>query len=263
MVVGDCVEVMNRTWAGSNKHGGVAIIKAVLGGGERYNVKYSVGNRSEKGVEAKFIRPHIFPQDEPRIRSRRGGISVRSVVSSASIPEHRLGEQPKRKRRNPVLPSASANVSMSGNNSGILPQDTSHTIGQRDTEEIATPEKGSATNSQSISSSFPLSSPVPHMVEPTLAGAKHKRRRVCSGGMSLSTTLPTTPSMIGATNAACFGVGDIVDVQARTSPGLNRPGGVARVSRVRDDGTYDVKYVVSRGGESGLPANLLSLLTSQ
>ena len=41
-----------------------------------------------------------------------------------------------------------------------------------------------------------------------------------------------------------FSVGDNVNVEARTWSGINKPGGVGRVSKVNDDGTYNVKYAL-------------------
>ncbi|CAM9098814.1 unnamed protein product, partial [Discosporangium mesarthrocarpum] len=55
-----------------------------------------------------------------------------------------------------------------------------------------------------------------------------------------------------------FAVGDVVDVQERMFPGSNRPGGVARVTHTRPDGTYDVKYILHSATESSLAAGLLS-----
>ncbi|CAM9098743.1 unnamed protein product, partial [Discosporangium mesarthrocarpum] len=91
-VVGDCVEVFHRTWAGSNKPGGVALIKAVHDGGARYDVKYTVNCRGEKGVEAKFIRPQVFCEDEPRRRSR-GVPAVPSMLSLERGNRHGLGQR--------------------------------------------------------------------------------------------------------------------------------------------------------------------------
>ena len=41
-----------------------------------------------------------------------------------------------------------------------------------------------------------------------------------------------------------FFVGDVVEVQARTWPGINKPGGVGKVVKYNSDGTYDVNYVL-------------------
>lgn len=55
---------------------------------------------------------------------------------------------------------------------------------------------------------------------------------------------PTTP---GASSTRCFAKGTIVHVQARTWPGINKPGGVGRIAKVHDHGIavmYDVAYIL-------------------
>jgi hypothetical protein len=57
-------------------------------------------------------------------------------------------------------------------------------------------------------------------------------------------------------------VGTIVTVESRTWPGVNKPGGVARIARANEkDGTYNVAYVLG-GKESGVDAVFLSPSTS-
>lgn len=71
-VVGDLVFVDPRTWPGMNKHGGVAIVAAVLEPpGSRYDVKYSVGQTVDRGVEASFVHAYSFAENSVRNRSRR------------------------------------------------------------------------------------------------------------------------------------------------------------------------------------------------
>jgi hypothetical protein len=48
-----------------------------------------------------------------------------------------------------------------------------------------------------------------------------------------------------------WNVGDIINVQPRTWPGVNKLGGVARISKINSDGSYDVTYVLG-GKESGV-----------
>lgn len=73
-VLGDLVFVEHRTWPGMNKHGGVALVCAVLDPpGSRYDVKYSVSQKLDRGVEAHFIHPYSFPLENVGNRSRRGG----------------------------------------------------------------------------------------------------------------------------------------------------------------------------------------------
>lgn len=49
-----------------------------------------------------------------------------------------------------------------------------------------------------------------------------------------------------------FAVGDLVDVIERTWVGVNKPGGAARILKVNDDGTYDVRYIINSGKERGI-----------
>jgi hypothetical protein len=84
-----------------------------------------------------------------------------------------------------------------------------------------------------------------------------------------STTMnPSTavlPSNTAASTAAdVFQVGQVVEVEARTWPGINKPGGVGRITNVQcdDDGSsflYDVSYVLG-GRESRVEAVFLSKL---
>lgn len=55
-----------------------------------------------------------------------------------------------------------------------------------------------------------------------------------------------------------YKVGDLVEVMSRSSPGVNKEGGVARVTRVNTDGTYDVKYCVRHGAERAVKASIMS-----
>lgn len=71
-VVGDLVFVDHRTWPGMNKHGGVALVAAVLDPpGSGYDVRYSVTQTLDRGVEALYVHPYSFPSDSVGIRSRR------------------------------------------------------------------------------------------------------------------------------------------------------------------------------------------------
>lgn len=55
-----------------------------------------------------------------------------------------------------------------------------------------------------------------------------------------------------------YKVGDLVEVMSRSSPGVNKEGGVARVTRANTDGTYDVKYCVRHGAERAVEASIMS-----
>eukprot|EP00514_Thraustochytrium_sp_LLF1b_P010307 CAMPEP_0184551224 /NCGR_PEP_ID=MMETSP0199_2-20130426/24065_1 /TAXON_ID=1112570 /ORGANISM="Thraustochytrium sp., Strain LLF1b" /LENGTH=746 /DNA_ID=CAMNT_0026946319 /DNA_START=37 /DNA_END=2274 /DNA_ORIENTATION=- len=39
-------------------------------------------------------------------------------------------------------------------------------------------------------------------------------------------------------------IGDVVDVEARTWPGINKPGGVGKITKCHEDGTFNVSYVL-------------------
>ena len=53
---------------------------------------------------------------------------------------------------------------------------------------------------------------------------------------------------------AVIEVGQAVMVESRIAPGINRPGGAARVARVHEDGSCDVKYVLHTGVDTHVPA---------
>ena len=62
-----------------------------------------------------------------------------------------------------------------------------------------------------------------------------------------------------------FNVGETVNVIARTWTGINKPGGVALVTRVHVDGhstTYDVRYVLG-GIERGIDEDFLSTVIEE
>jgi Zinc finger, C3HC4 type (RING finger) len=61
-----------------------------------------------------------------------------------------------------------------------------------------------------------------------------------------------------AGSTAGFKVGDIVEVQSRTWPGVNKPGGIARISEVGDVGSYNVTFILG-GKEKNVDALFLSL----
>jgi hypothetical protein len=64
-------------------------------------------------------------------------------------------------------------------------------------------------------------------------------------GLSSSTQ---NDNSLNSTVDVCFDIGTLVNVESRTWPGINKPGGVGRVTAVDvNDSTVDVKYVL--GGE--------------
>ena len=64
---------------------------------------------------------------------------------------------------------------------------------------------------------------------------------------------------IGASSSASgmFQKGETVQVSARTWPGMNKPGGTARISKCNSDGTYDVSYVLG-GSEKAVEPGYIS-----
>lgn len=60
-------------------------------------------------------------------------------------------------------------------------------------------------------------------------------------------------------NGGKFQVGTIVEVARRKWPGINQEGGTARIQRVHEDATYDVKYVVDRRREKHVEAKYITL----
>jgi len=66
-----------------------------------------------------------------------------------------------------------------------------------------------------------------------------------------STTASVGASIVASSNDGDVSVGEQVEVQGRHWPGINKEGGVGTVKAVHDDGTIDVKLVLS--GESTIP----------
>ena len=68
--------------------------------------------------------------------------------------------------------------------------------------------------------------------------------------------------VIEATDSQTFAVGEIVHVQARTWPGINKPGGIARITQLHSSSEkltdVDVQYVVVGGRERRVPIEYVS-----
>jgi hypothetical protein len=60
-----------------------------------------------------------------------------------------------------------------------------------------------------------------------------------------------------STSHTMFPVGTIVDIESRTWPGVNKPGGVARITALNGDGTFNVAYVLG-GKETNIEAAYIS-----
>uniref|UniRef100_A0A7S2RR60 MCM3-like winged helix domain-containing protein n=1 Tax=Mucochytrium quahogii TaxID=96639 RepID=A0A7S2RR60_9STRA len=54
-----------------------------------------------------------------------------------------------------------------------------------------------------------------------------------------------------------FKKGQVVTIASRTQPGMNKPGGTARLTKLNPDGTYNVKYVLG-GGERNVEETYIS-----
>lgn len=64
---------------------------------------------------------------------------------------------------------------------------------------------------------------------------------------------PSSPPPPPSPTPVTFNCGDIVNVAARLWAGINKPGGAAWVTKVNDDGSYNVKYIVSCGHDKNVP----------
>jgi len=65
------------------------------------------------------------------------------------------------------------------------------------------------------------------------------------------------PSLVSPNNDPALAVGDVVNVQSRTWSGINKPGGVARITKLNGDGSYNVAYVLG-GREANVDAGFIS-----
>lgn len=79
--------------------------------------------------------------------------------------------------------------------------------------------------------------------------------------------MPLDPTLLEASSAGeaersvpAFAVGDVVKVANRMEPGVNKPGGVAKITKVissKGEDFFDVAYVVNNNHEYRLTASLL------
>jgi hypothetical protein len=76
-------------------------------------------------------------------------------------------------------------------------------------------------------------------------------------------SLVEAESVINVGDLACktFAVGETVDVVPRTWVGINKPGGIGRVVKTNDDGTYNVKYVLG-GLDKKVPPHWIKAVTA-
>lgn len=95
--------------------------------------------------------------------------------------------------------------------------------------------------------------PPPLETTPKASSASRMIRTPATGVLSPATPIVNTPRL------PAFKVGDVVDVRSQTSPGINKEGGVGRVTRVDPTGLlYDVKYLLRGGTDKGVSATFLS-----
>ena len=90
--------------------------------------------------------------------------------------------------------------------------------------------------------SKPSPSPAGALPE-TPASAPNSASTAASHGPSPVESQPPTPATPNTEALATYAVGDTVEVQSRTWPGINKPGGAGRVVTVNADGTYFIKCV--------------------
>ncbi|GBG24512.1 E3 ubiquitin-protein ligase LNX [Hondaea fermentalgiana] len=78
-------------------------------------------------------------------------------------------------------------------------------------------------------------------------------------------------ALTDGTSRPRFALGDFVTVARRMQPGMNKPGGVGKITKVHSDGTYDIRYALDGRREkmveaihltSGIDVNSTSLLGS-
>jgi hypothetical protein len=62
----------------------------------------------------------------------------------------------------------------------------------------------------------------------------------------------TSAAPVQGHEGATYTIGEVVEVESRQTPGINKEGGVARITKIHDDGTYDVEYIVRGGVERGI-----------
>eukprot|EP00752_Nemacystus_decipiens_P010315 g9190.t1 len=122
-VIGDLVFVEHRTWPGMNKHGGVALVTAVLDPpGSRYDVKYMVSRKHDRGVEARYVNDFAFPDETVGSRSRRGGGGARGAGRHPGVGSGggRVSLPPRRRSRaSPASTPASGAAASAANSSAV------------------------------------------------------------------------------------------------------------------------------------------------
>ena len=221
MQVGSIVNVQSRTWPGINKPGGTGRIVKV-NDNKTINVKYILGG-TEKNVEIKFVKGNNMLKTTPRKRK-----------SSYLSPKLKKKEDSTKKK------------AKASSSSTTLPkqQQISPTTSQ---------------NKQQILSDAP--SPGSSFLSNTTTTKNEKSANngtlvTNSDGASTKSTnfSNTTNTKISTTTNENFPyrLKEMVVVQSRTWPGINKPGGVGQVMKINPEaGTVNVKYVLG-GSEKNI-----------
>jgi hypothetical protein len=264
---GDVCDVARRTWPGMNREGGRAIITGVNESGT-YNVKYVVSLSRERDIEARWIslpqpeleverhqRNSMVPRGQSTHRRQQvgGPPHVASTVNTSSFPVC--------KPHDPLADASEVSQSREIGSSAILAgplapeldifdfplSDVSAAVVPPTPVEVPAHTESiprrSSTSAQIESTHDVANSVQLPMTNP--AALKHVQKRSDSFERGLESV---------------FTVGMIVHVAPRTWPGVNKPGGTARIIRIHeDDHTCDVKYVISKSSiETRVPMYLLS-----
>ena len=80
--------------------------------------------------------------------------------------------------------------------------------------------------------------------------------------LAFHTASSSSSSSRPAVQQVTFNEGDLVEVQARTWAGINKPGGTARVTSFNEEeGSYEVKYVLTGVREKGILSLYMSPLS--
>lgn len=244
----DFVNVQSRTWPGINKPGGVGRVTKVNVETGTVNVKYVLGG-SEKNVELKYCSPMVTASSRtPRKRKASSLSPGASKIMKMTSRTARLDKPP----LNNTTSEATADLTSS---TTTVP--TSPTLEEPTIDEALQP--GSPHQP----------SPAPQMKSPPatqpsiLTNASQAVTPGRAGYSTANTNAGTKGSQVPVTTAGGaerkearafpFSVREFVNVQSRTWPGINKPGGVGRITRINvDTDTVNIKYVLG-GSEKNVP----------
>ncbi len=218
--VGLACDVACRTWPGINAQGGAAVIQACNNDGT-YDVKYVTDNRRERGIERRFIeaKPDRSTLSYGQSRSSKG---LRRRMSMIVTKEEKrtYGIERCGRRSDPCQPKRCC------------------TAGSR-------PLSDGTTNSTQLS-----------FVENVRNKEKNGTNINRDKKKCLQEQQPHSDRNISSSSS--FSVGDVVRVDPRRWPGINKHGGVARVVSCHPNGTCDVKYIVESSRKENVGTTLLT-----